>query len=264
MNALLCTVRYEALMAVRRKAVLGTVVPLTVLSLLLAVTSPVVTGHTDPTARVGAVVVLVNTFCVLGVGIALADRLRSGMETRGLADVLEATPTAALARSLGASLGPLLTALTPVAVPLLLYGAVVAAAAASIVPLAATLTALVTAVLPAALLAASLGGLLGALMPVAAARGVLVAAWLWAVQFPPALSPVPTPTGTVFSPLGGYPLVAWAHAPEVWARRESTGFARPEVTDTTALLNLALVVALALACYALGHLATRLRRHGAP
>ncbi|MCZ1011830.1 hypothetical protein O1L68_39665 [Streptomyces lydicus] len=51
MTALLWTLRYEALMAARRKAVWGAVLPLALLSLLLAATSPVVTGHHDPAAR---------------------------------------------------------------------------------------------------------------------------------------------------------------------------------------------------------------------
>jgi ABC-2 type transport system permease protein len=87
--------------------------------------------------------------------------------------------------------------------------------------------------------------------------------WLWACHFPPSFSPVPTPTGTVLSPLGGYPLVAWAHAPEVWAAREGTGALRPAPGDPAALLNVALVLATAAACYTLGHLVARIRRHGA-
>ncbi|MFD7313760.1 MULTISPECIES: hypothetical protein [unclassified Streptomyces] len=263
MGALLWTLRYEALMAARRKIVWGAVVPLALLSLLLAVSSPAIIGHTDATARTGAAAVLVNTFCTLGVGIALADLLRRTLETRGMAELLTATPAAAAARTAGTLAGPLLTALAPVAALFLLYAGAVAATEGSPAPLGSAVLALLTAILPAAALATALGGLLGLLMPVAVARAVLVMVWLWACHFPPSFSPVPTVTGTVLSPLGGYPLVAWVHAPTVWATREGTGALRPAVSDTTALLNLALVLATALACHALGHLVARTRRHGA-
>ncbi|MFE0253646.1 hypothetical protein [Streptomyces sp. NPDC059010] len=263
MAALLWTLRYEALMAARRKVVWGAVLPLALLSLLLAVSSPAVTGHDDPAARTGAAAVLLNTLCSLGVGIALADRLRRGAETRGMPELLAATPASPLSRTAGTLAGPFLTAVTPVAALFLLYAAVISATEGSPAPLGSAAAALLTAVLPAAALATALAGLLGVLMPVAAARAVLVVLWLWACHFPPEFSPVPTATGTVLSPLGGYPLVAWADAPQVWAAREGTGALRPEATDTTALLNLALVLATALACSALGHLVARIRRHGA-
>ncbi|MFF9345842.1 hypothetical protein [Streptomyces sp. NPDC014734] len=263
MTALLWTLRYEALMTARRKVVWGAVLPLALLSLLLVITSPVIVGHGDLAARTGAAAVVVNTFCTLGVGIALADRLRLGLEARGMAELLAATPTGVLPRTAGVLGGPLLTALAPVAGLFLLYAAVFSVAGGSFAPIVSAVVALCTAVIPAALLVTAFAGLLGVLLPVAAARAVTVAVWLWACHFPPAFSPLPTPTGTVLSPLGGYPLVAWAHAPEVWAARQSTGVLRPEADGTAALLNVALVLAMAATCYVLGHLTVRIRRHGA-
>ncbi|CAL9650191.1 hypothetical protein SUDANB105_06602 [Streptomyces sp. enrichment culture] len=263
MTALLWTIRYEALMAVRRRVVWAAVLPLAALTLLLAVTSPVVTDPADPAVRVGVTAVLANTFCTLGLALALTDRLRRGVEARGMPELLAATAAGRVPRGTGALLGPLLAALGPVAALLLLYGAVLSLTETSGRPLTAALIALGTAVLPAALLATAFAGLLGLLMPVAAARAVVVAVWLWATHFPPRFSPLPTPTGTVFSPLGGYPLVAWADAPRIWAARGGTGPLRPDVTGTSALLNLALVLLTAALCHALGHLAARPRRHGA-
>ncbi|MFB7912972.1 hypothetical protein [Streptomyces sp. NPDC056061] len=263
MTALLWTLRYEALMTARRKIVWGAVLPLVLLSLLLVTTSPVVGGHGDPAARAGAAAVVVNTFCTLGVGIALADRLRLGLEARGMAELLAATPAGVLPRTAGMLGGPLLTALAPVAGLFLLYAAVFSAVGGSVAPIASAVVALGTAIVPAALLITAFTGLLGVLLPVAAARAVTVVVWLWACHFPPAFSPLPTPTGTVLSPLGGYPLVAWAHAPEVWAARQGTGTLRPEADDAAALLNVVLVLGMAATCYVLGHLAARIRRHGA-
>lgn len=263
MTALLWTMRYEALMAARRKAVWGAVLPLAVLSLVLAATSPVVTGHSDPAARVGAAAVLVNTFCTLGIGLALADRLRRALDKRGMPELLAATPTGSLPRAAGSLAGPLLTALAPVAALFVLYATVVSATAGSVAPLGSATVALVVVVLPATMLITAFAGLLGVLLPVAAARAVTVAIWLWACHFPPNFAPVPTPTGTVLSPLGGYPLVGWAHAPQVWAARQGTGPLRPPAGDGTALLNVVLVLTTAAVCYALGQLVGSIRRHGA-
>ncbi|MFF9095544.1 hypothetical protein ACF1AX_20715 [Streptomyces sp. NPDC014802] len=262
MTTLLWSIRYEALMAARRRAVWAAVLPLAALSLLLALTSPVVTAAAGPATRVGAAAVLVNTFCTLGLALATTDLLRRGLHTRGMPELLTATPTGRVPRGAAALLGPLLTALAPIAALLLAYGAALAAVHADAAPLTAAVVALATAVVPAALAATALAGLLGLLMPVAAARAVLVVVWLWATQFPPRFSPLPTPTGTVLSPLGGYPLVAWADAPTIWAARGAGGPLRPDVTGTSAALNLALVLLTAVACLALGHLAARLRRHG--
>lgn len=262
MTALLWTLRYEALMAARRKVVWGAVLPLALLSLLLAATSPVVTGHSDPAARAGAGAVLVNTLCTLGVGIALADVLRRGREARGMPELLAATPARALSRTAGTLAGPLVAALAPVAVLFLLAGAVLAGISGSGAPLASAVVSLVAVVLPATLLVTAFAGLLGVLMPVAAARAVTVVVWLWACHFPPEFSPLPTVTGTVLSPLGGYALVSWAHAPQVWAAREGGGALRPDVSDAAALMNVLLVLAMAGVCYALGHFLVR-RRDGA-
>ncbi|GHH40762.1 hypothetical protein [Streptomyces candidus] len=263
MTSFAWTLRYEALMAARRRTVWVTVLPLALLTLLLSATSPTITAHSDAAARTGAAAVLVNTFCTLGIGIALADRLRHALDARGMPELLTATQSAPLVRTTGTLVGPLLTALGPVAVLYLLYAGTVSALSGTPAPLGSGVAALLFAVLPAAAFATALGGLLGVLMPVAVARGLLVVIWLWACHFPPSFSPVPTATGTLLSPLGGYPLVAWAHAPAVWASREGTGALRPEADSTTALLNLAFVVTATLICHVLGHLVTRIRRHGA-
>jgi ABC-2 type transport system permease protein len=262
-SALWWCLRYEALMAARRKVVWAAVLPLTLLSLLLAVSSPAVTGQGDPATTVAAAGVLVTTFGSLGVGLAVADRLRRSVESRGMPELLSATPSTPLSRAAGSLTGPLLTAFLPVAALFLLYALVLALSEGTAAPLNAAVVALFVAVVPAALLATALAGLLGVLLPLAAARAVLAVVWLWACHFPPAFSPIPTATGTVLSPLGGYPLAAWAGAPKIWAARQGGGALRPTVTDTTALVNLVLVLATALACFALGYLVTRIRRIGA-
>ncbi|WP_431034439.1 hypothetical protein ACQYWQ_12190 [Streptomyces sp. P6-2-1] len=263
MSVLLWSLRYEALMAARRKIVWGAVLPLTLLSLLLAVSSPAVTGLGDPGTITAAAGVLVTTFGSLGVGLAVADRLRRSTDAHGMPELLSATPSTALSRAAGSLGGPLLTALFPVASLFLLYALVLAVSEGTGAPLSAAVVALFVAVVPAAFLATALAGLLGVLLPLAAARAVLTVVWLWACHFPPAFSPIPTATGTVLSPLGGYPLAAWAGAPKIWAARQGGGTLRPAVTDTAALVNLALVLTTALACFALGYLVARIRRLGA-
>jgi ABC-2 type transport system permease protein len=263
MTALLWTIRYEALMAARRSVVWAAVLPSAVLTLLLAVTSPVATGLSDPAARVGVTAVLVNTFCTLGLALALTDRPRRAIEARGMPDIMAATAAGRLSRSTGVLLGPLLIVLVPVSALMLIYGVCLSLTAGSTRPLAAAGAALLVAVLPASLLATAFAGLLGLLLPLAMARSLVVVLWLWATQFPPRYFPFPTPTGTVLSPLGGYPLVAWAGAPAIWAARDGTGLLRPGVSAQSAALNLGLVLLTAALCHALGHLAARTRCHGA-
>src|SRR5690606_41903916 len=81
----------------------------------------------------------------------------------------------------------------------------------------------------------------GLVMPRALARVAGVLAWCWATIATPRFSPVPTPTGTLLSPLGGYPGAAWLGQPEVLAHRFLDGPLSPPVGTGTALLNLAAV-----------------------
>ncbi|MFF4596830.1 hypothetical protein [Amycolatopsis sp. NPDC001319] len=256
------SVRYEARMAARGRVLWLSLLPLTALAVLLALSSPMVTGMADPVGRVGMTLVVVNTFAVAGLGVALAGRL--SQHTRpGLTEVLDTTPAGRTTRMAGNLAGALAVALTPIAGVVVLIGIVASAQAGSVAPVVNSLLGIVTMLVPAALAITTLAGLLGLLMPVVLARVVVVALWLWATQLSPGFVPVPTPTGTVLSPLGGYPAVAWLGARHVWAARGRTGFLSPPAGAGSALLNIALVLMCAVVffCAARLVLAWRADRH---
>ncbi|GAA2978669.1 hypothetical protein [Actinokineospora diospyrosa] len=243
---------YEARMAARGRVLWLSLAPLTALAVLLALSSPAVMGVADPAGRVGTAVLVVTTFAVVGVGVALAGRLTQ--HTRpGLADLLDTTPARRTTRMSGVLAGALGVALAPVFLVVLLLGAVVAVQAGQVSPLVVAVVGALTVVLPAAVAITAFACLLGLLLPVALARVLVVAAWFWATQLSPAVVPIPTPTGTVLSPLGGYQAVAWLGARGIWADRDQSGPLSPAASSGTAVLNLVLV----LACAVLFFLAAR-------
>jgi ABC-2 type transport system permease protein len=238
------SVRYEARMAARGKVLWLSLLPLTALSVLLALSSPAVAGQADAAGRIGTTVIVVNTFAVVGLGVALAGRLTQHSPP-GLTDVLDTTPGGRTTRLAGVLAGALAVALAPIAVVVVLLGAIASVQDGSAAPLAIAALGVVVVLLPASLAITTFAGLLGLLLPVALARVLVVAVWFWATQLDSSIVPVPTPTGTVFSPLGGYPAVAWLGARGVWANRLRSGALSPPPDSGSALLNMVLVLALA-------------------
>jgi ABC-2 type transport system permease protein len=238
------SVRYEARMAARGRVLWLSMLPLTALAVLLALSSPAVTGQADPAGRVGTTVLVVNTFAMAGLGVALAGRL-SQHSRPGLTEILDTTPGGRTSRLAGVLAGALAVVLVPVSAAVLLIGAVVSAQAGAVAPLANAALGVVTVLVPAALVIATFAGLLGLLMPVVLARVLVVALWFWATQLSPSFVPVPTPTGTVLSPLGGYPAVVWLGARRIWANRQRDGVLSPLPNGGSAVLNVVLVLALA-------------------
>ncbi|WP_051385559.1 hypothetical protein [Actinokineospora inagensis] len=244
---------YEARMATRGRVLWLSLLPLTALAVVLALSSPAVLGIADPAGRVGTAVLVVTTFAVVGLGVALAGRL--SQHTRpGLTDLLDTTPGSRTTRMSGVLAGALAVALAPVLAAVVLLGTVVAIQVGQLRPLVVAVVGAITVVLPAALVITAFACLLGLLMPVAVARVLVVAAWFWATQLSPSIVPVPSPTGTILSPLGGYQAVAWLGARGIWADRGRGGVLSPDANTGSALLNLVAV----LACAVLFFLAARL------
>jgi ABC-2 type transport system permease protein len=238
------SVRYEARMAARGRVLWLSMLPLTALAVLLALSSPAVAGQADPAGRIGTTVLVVNTFAMAGLGVALAGRL-SQHSRPGLTEILDTTPGGRTSRLAGVLAGALAVVLVPVSVAVLLIGAVVSAQAGAVAPLAHAALGVVTVLVPAALVIATFAGLLGLLVPVVLARVLVVALWFWATQLSPSFVPVPTPTGTVLSPLGGYPAVVWLGARRIWANRQRDGVLSPLPDGSSAVLNVVLMLALA-------------------
>lgn len=242
--ATLGVTRYEALMALRRKVLWLSLGPLLVLAALIALTSPTVMGQDDPIAKVGHATLVANMFYTVGIGIALTDRLVQQYRV-GLADLLNATPSGRTACMVGAVLGPLGVALAPVAMLLVLLGLVLGISHGSLAPVGAAVIGLGAVLVPAALVITALATLLGLALPQALARVVVVVLWFWSTVFSPSLFPgVPTPTGTVLSPVGGYVAAAALHVDPIWANRGASGVLQPIASGATAITNVALLLGL--------------------
>ncbi|MGH3871143.1 MAG: hypothetical protein ACRDSR_06430 [Pseudonocardiaceae bacterium] len=245
-SATLGVTRYEAVMAVRRKVLWLSLGPLAVLAALLAVTSPTVIGQDDPVARIGTATLAINLCYTAGIGVALTDRLVQQYRA-GLADLLNATPGGQAACLVGALLGPLGVAVVPAAVLLVLLGVVLGIGHGSPAPVGAAVVGLAAVLMPAALVITTLATLLGLVLPQTVARVVVVVLWFWSTALSPSLFPgVPTPTGTVLSPLGGYLAVAALHVDPSWANRGTSSTLRPIAGFATATISVALLLGLAI------------------
>ncbi|MGH9129454.1 MAG: hypothetical protein ACRDY2_10960 [Acidimicrobiales bacterium] len=239
--ALWGSLRYELLMAARRKVLWLTVVPLALVSLIVGATSPAVAGLHAPAGEVGEWLVFVNELTTLGLVVALADRF-ARTRRRGLVDLLDATPAGPRLRMVGTLVGGLTAALGPVAVGALCVGGYVALQHRDPFALAWAAGGFLVVVLPAALLMATLAATLGLLVPVPVVRVLLLVGWFWATLFDSRILPLPSITGTVLSPLGDYAAHGWLHAPALWAGHGGIGALSPAASASTAALNVGLLL----------------------
>lgn len=236
-RTLLAAAFYEALMVLRTRALWWSLLPLTALSLLLASTSGQVVGTDDPVRRVAETALVFSLLCTIGISVGLADRFINHHRS-GIADLLDATAAGLPARIVGSLLGALLVALTVPISGFFLLVTVTSFNMAAPEAFGAGLLAVAVVLLPASLALSSFAAMLGVLIPVQPARVVTVVVWLWSTMLSPALLPIPTITGTVFSPLGRYPAAAWLHSSPETATHGIDGLLRPEVHSGTAVLHL--------------------------
>ena len=257
-------IRYEAVMALRRRVLWLCLGPLTVLAAMVALSSPVVLSQDDPVAQVGQVTLVVNLFYTVGIGITLTDRLAQQYRV-GLADLLDSTPSGPTTCMIGAVLGPLGITLVPVTVLMVLVGVVLSIGHGSPAALGAALIGLGAVVVPAALVITALATLLGVIVAQSIARALVVVLWFWSTIFSPALFPgVPTPTDTVLSPLGGYLVAATLHVDQVWANQGQSGPLRPIASGAAATANVALLLGLAVVFFAAARVVAARRANREP
>ncbi|WP_231335734.1 hypothetical protein [Actinomadura graeca] len=235
-------VRYEGLMLLRRPSSL-VVVALIALVLLI--------GFTD-TPRHGAAAVagwanLLMYVVPIGVGVLLSDRLVRERD-EGLGDLLNSTPVPPWRRAVVVVAGSFAGPYTLVAGTLLAIGAVHSVLDGGPEAFGAALLLAVAMILPGLLVATAVASLLALLMPLPAARVLLVAFWLWACMLNPNVIPIPSTTGTLLSPLGEYVAIS------VGGERSYQGLGlaplSPDVTAGTAALSAAALVLAALALMA--------------
>ncbi|WP_017576963.1 hypothetical protein [Nocardiopsis kunsanensis] len=232
------TLRYEALMVVRHRALWTVLVPLSLLSLVIAWGAP--SDITGGVRHVGAAALITGILCTLGIGVTLADRFVRGL-SHGMGDLAAATPhslwfrlPAMLVASLGVALVLPLVVVMVCVVP-------AAVADGGVRPLAAALAAFTTVLVPGAAALTALACFLGLVLPLTLARVATAGVWLWSTIASPQILPLVTPTGTLLSPVGGYPAAAWFGERAVWANRELTGPLSPPPDTGTALANLAVL-----------------------
>lgn len=230
----------EFRMAARSRVAWLSVVPLLVVSCLAAVASQeVISG---PSAvRIGTCALLTNMFVTLGIGVALADRL---VRTHGLGldELLTALPAAPFARLLGGLAGSLAAALAPVLGVLCGVGAVASVVDRNAFALPSAVAAFVVIVLPGALLMSVAASAAGLVLPLPAVRVTMIVVWFWATLFNRSMIPLPTPTGTLFSPLGDYAATAWWGVSPVWAGRGNPVWLSPATTPAAAAANVLAVL----------------------
>lgn len=244
--------KYELLMTIRSRIAWLAITPLLVVALLAALTSRDVIGEGSAATKVGSCAILISVFVSVGVGVAMTDRLVR-LHGLGLDELMLALPCRPVIRFIGGFLGNLSALLTPSAAALTLIGLFVAVTSrdARAVPSAAL--AFLVIVAPAAALVSMASALSGMLMPLPLARAITVIGWFWATLFNRAMIPLPTPTGTVFSPLGDYAAAAWWNVTPLWAGRGQPPILSPDPNPYTAAVNLAVVLATTVALGAAAH-----------
>lgn len=250
--------RYEIVMALRHRPLWLAMVPLSVLAVLLAIASPGIGPDAPPGLRIAQVAGAVTLLSSVGVVVAAADRWRRQLQP-GVAELLDATPAPSLLRVSSSVVATVLVASVPPAVVILGSAVVVAVRGGSVSALGAGVVAATVVLLPATLLAGCLSATLGLVLPLAAARVVGVGVWAWATIATPRLLPFPTVTGTVLSPSGSYPSVAWLGGTPGEATRGATGWLSPAPTTATAVLNVALVLLASVLLLGLSRLLARTR-----
>lgn len=238
--ALAGTLRYEAVMAARRRVLWAGTLPLVVLSLLMAATEPSLTGLRQTSAQIGAWTVLINLVTTLGVAVVLVDRFARACR-RGLPELLDATGAGTALRLVGALVGSLTVALVPVAVAMLGVGVAFAVSRNDATALAWAVLGFVVIIVPAALVAAAFAATLGLALPVPLARVMVLGIWIWATVWNSAIIPVPSISGTVLSPLGDYVAHGWFGAPTF--KPISSSLLSPTMTATSAAMSVVALVA---------------------
>ncbi|MFF3224758.1 hypothetical protein ACFYV7_18355 [Nocardia suismassiliense] len=241
------TIRYEALLVLRHRVVWLSLIPLCALIMLLG-GFPRGRDRADEIAAIGDTALLVNFLGSAGVAVVLADRL-AAQHRPGLRELFAATPADGRTRSVGLVLGPWLVASVPGALILLVMGLWSAISSGGPAPLAAAVIGLVTIVAPGSLLLTMLANVASLLLPSVVVRVLVVPCWYWATLLTP-LVPIPTVTGTVLSPLGGYQAAQWLN---VALPQQGGGWLHPAAGAGYAALALALTLVTTALAFLAGH-----------
>lgn len=244
--------RVEFLMATRSRVAWLAITPLLVIALLAALTSRDVVDAASSSPRIGSCALLISMFVSVGVGVAMTDRLVR-LHGLGLDELLLALPCRPAMRLVGGFLGSLFAMLAPSAVALLLVGVFVAVIDRDPWAVPSAAVAFLVIVAPAAGLVSVASAVAGLLVPVPLARALTVIGWFWATLFNRSMIPLPTPTGTVLSPLGDYAAAVWWQVAPLWAGRGQPPLLSPQPNPSSAYLNLVVLLAATVALMVAAH-----------
>lgn len=244
--------RFEFLMATRSRVAWLAISPLLLIALLAALTSHDVLDSASSAPRIGSCALLISMFVSLGVGVAMTDRLVR-FHGLGLDELMLALPCRPAVRLVGGFLGSLVAMLAPSAAALILVGVVLTLVDRDPWAVPSAALAFLIVVAPAAALVGVASAVAGLLMPVPLARALTVIGWFWATLFNRSLIPIPTPTGTVLSPLGDYAAAAWWQVTPLWAGRGQPPLLSPDPAPASATINLLVVIAATVILVAVAH-----------
>ncbi|MEV4508144.1 hypothetical protein AB0K00_04210 [Dactylosporangium sp. NPDC049525] len=257
------SLRYEFRMQVRKRAVW--IVPALTIVLFLLIGGSLLRDLFDPAerpaeARVAVVglAIQVHGLLSIGFGCLLADRLVRDDRLR-VAPILDATPAGPGARLLGKYLGAAAATAVPILVVYFGFAAAYAVDTGAPAALGWALAATGVVIVPGLLFVAAFALVVPLVMPAPLFRVLFVGYWLWGNL--PGPDMMPTLAGTLIHPLGGYPLDVLLDFHGIDGEDTLAGpvpgatlnFLRPDPTPATAWLSIAVLLALAAAALAGGH-----------
>lgn len=246
--------RLEIFRLIRDWRVLVGLLPLMALIPLLGIGNPSLNaltsqGHVAEWAML-SVSLTGAGFCVAFVDIAAQHGARFGRSDEIAAATLFPVPLRSGLRAAAA-----LALSTPILIGLIVIGVSDIFTDAGFGGLLAAALVYLTVVLPGLLVALGLSAALGAFLRPTLARILSLAVWAWSILLSPAVVPIPSPSGTLFTPVGDYAAAAFFGAQPLFA-----GTARwlsPEPSSFYAVVAVTVLLAVATALFAITVLPTR-------
>ena len=249
MTAFAATTSYELRMQLRKPAIwIATVIPFglyAVLAMMGTQNLERLTQETNPKTWMVETLGSFTPLLAMVFGFVLADRLVRDRKL-GVAPLLDVTPSNRTTRLLGKYLGACTATAVPVALVYLIIGVVFAIWRERPAAVLWALATFAVVVLPLLLLLGALAFLGPQLMPTALFRALIVGIWFWAGATE-VESQFPSLAATVLSLTMDYPQHVFFGSRDAAGPFEGVAlnFLRPQPTVGTALLSLALILAIA-------------------
>lgn len=258
LRILLVVSKLEFVMMTRSRVAWMAVLPLLAISGLAAMTSRDVLDAPSASSRIGTWALLISMFATVGAGVAMSDRLvrTHGM---GLDELLTSLPCPGGARLFGGLFGAIAATLVPAALTMGAVGIGCAVIDHDVTAVASAAAAFAIVIVPSAIFLSSLAALGGLVAPLPLVRALTVIAWFWMTLFNRNMIPLPSPTGTLFSPLGDYATSAFWGVSPIWAGRGAPQVLSPAPTEFAVMLNLAIILLMTVVALVIAYFVARWR-----